>query len=91
MCEVALSVQVMILEVSWDSLWTLSFGLSRFHGHGSWLVCEVALSTPPAQIMSAQAALEAATVNLKHSRVKLYVPMYIRAHPLNNIWEDTIQ
>jgi hypothetical protein len=20
-----------------------SFGLSRFHGHGSWLVCEVAL------------------------------------------------
>ena len=25
-------------------LWTLSFGLSQFHGHGSWLVCEVALS-----------------------------------------------
>jgi hypothetical protein len=23
--------------------WTLSFGLSQFHGHGSWLVCEVAL------------------------------------------------
>ena len=22
----------------------LSFGLSQFHGHGSWLVCEVALS-----------------------------------------------
>ena len=34
----------MILEVSWDGLWTLSFGLSQFHGHGSWLVCEVALS-----------------------------------------------
>ena len=33
----------MILEVSWDSLWTLSFGLSQFHGHGTWLVCEVAL------------------------------------------------
>jgi hypothetical protein len=32
----------MILEVSWDNLWTLSFGLSQFHGHGSWLVCEVA-------------------------------------------------
>ena len=34
----------MILEVSWDSLYTLSFGLSHFHGHGFWLVCEVALS-----------------------------------------------
>ena len=22
--------------------WTLPFGLSQFHGHGSWLVCEVA-------------------------------------------------
>jgi hypothetical protein len=34
----------MILEVSWvDGLWTLSYGLSWFHGHGSWLVCEVAL------------------------------------------------
>ena len=37
----------MILEVCWDSLWTLSFGLSQFHGHGSWLVCEVALNQPP--------------------------------------------
>ena len=35
----------MILEVSWDGLWTLSFGLSQFHGHSSWLMCEVALST----------------------------------------------
>jgi hypothetical protein len=34
----------MILEVCWDGLWTLSFGLSQFHGHGSWLVCEVALT-----------------------------------------------
>jgi hypothetical protein len=24
----------MILEVCWDGLWTLSFGLSQFHGHG---------------------------------------------------------
>ena len=34
----------MILEVCWDGLWTLSFGLSQCHGHGSWLVCEVALN-----------------------------------------------
>ena len=34
----------MILEVSWDGLCTLSFGLSQFHGHGSWLVCEVVLN-----------------------------------------------
>ncbi len=33
----------MILEVSWDGLWTLSFGLSLFHRHDSWLVCEVTL------------------------------------------------
>ena len=33
----------------------LSFGLSQFHGHGSWLVCEVALRTrqdsSPHQVM----------------------------------------
>ena len=29
------------LEVCWDGLWTLSFGLSQFCGQGSWLVCEV--------------------------------------------------
>ena len=29
------------LEVSWDGLGTHSFGLSQFHGHGSWLVSEV--------------------------------------------------
>jgi hypothetical protein len=34
----------MILEVCWDGIWKLSFGLSQFHGHISWLVCEVALS-----------------------------------------------
>ena len=34
----------MILEVCWGGLWTLSFGHSQCHGHGSWLVCEVALS-----------------------------------------------
>ena len=34
----------MILEVCWDGLWTLSFVLSQGHGHGSWLMCEVALS-----------------------------------------------
>ena len=34
----------MILKVYWDGLWTLSFGLSQSRGHGSWLVCEVALS-----------------------------------------------
>jgi hypothetical protein len=34
----------MIWEVSQESLWTLSLRLSQFHGHGSWLVCEVALN-----------------------------------------------
>jgi hypothetical protein len=34
----------MILEVGWDGLCTNSFQLSQFHGHVSWLVCEVALS-----------------------------------------------
>jgi hypothetical protein len=33
----------MILEVCWDDLRTLSFGLSQLHGHGSWLVCDMAL------------------------------------------------
>ena len=32
----------MILEVCWDGLYTLSIGLSQFHGYGSWHVCEVA-------------------------------------------------
>ena len=34
----------MILEVLWDGLWTLSFGLPQFHGHSSWLMCEVIMS-----------------------------------------------
>jgi hypothetical protein len=34
----------MMLEVPWEGLWTLSFGFSQFHGHGFWLMCEVALS-----------------------------------------------
>ena len=34
----------MSLEVCWDGLWTLYVGLPQLHGHGSWLVCEVALS-----------------------------------------------
>jgi hypothetical protein len=34
----------MISKVSWDNLWTFFFGLSQFHGHYSWLVCEVVLS-----------------------------------------------
>jgi hypothetical protein len=33
----------MMLEVHWGNLWTLSFGLSQLHGHGSRLVREVAL------------------------------------------------
>ena len=42
----------MILEVSWDGLWIVCFGLSKFHGHGSWLVCEVALRyTKPYRIL----------------------------------------
>ena len=33
----------MVLEVSWDGIWTPSFELSQFHGHNSWIVWEVAL------------------------------------------------
>ena len=36
----------MILEECWDGLWTHFVGLSQFHGHGSYLMCEVALSIP---------------------------------------------
>jgi hypothetical protein len=32
------------LEVVLGRPWTLSFGMSQIHGHGSWLVCEVALT-----------------------------------------------
>ena len=31
-----------ILEVSLEGLWALSFGLSQLIGHSSWLMCEVA-------------------------------------------------
>ena len=37
----------MSLEACWDSLGTLSYGLPQCHGHGSWLVCEVALASTP--------------------------------------------
>ena len=33
----------MIREVCWDVLWTLSCGLSQFHGPGSWLVWEAVI------------------------------------------------
>ena len=33
-------------KVYWDGLWTLSFGLSQSHGHGSWVMCEVILNLP---------------------------------------------
>ena len=36
-------LRYVISKVSWDGLWTLTIGLSQFHAHGSWLVCEVAL------------------------------------------------
>ena len=34
----------MILEVSWDGLWILSFGFSQSHGHGFWLVCDMVIT-----------------------------------------------
>ena len=37
----------MSLEACWDGLGTLSYGLPQCHGHGSWLVCEVALASTP--------------------------------------------
>ena len=42
----SVTAHYMLLEVSLDGFWTQSFGLSQFHGHGSWLVCEVALIRP---------------------------------------------
>ena len=48
----------MILEVNWDNgLWTLSFGLSQFHGHGYWLMCEVALISRVTSRLSTQLEL----------------------------------
>ena len=45
----------MMLEVCWDGLCTLSFGLSQFHGHGSWLVSEVALIRHNSAVVAAAA------------------------------------
>ena len=43
----------MTLEVCWNGLWTRSFGLSQFHGHGSWLVCKMAfISYEPKMVCS---------------------------------------
>ena len=41
----------MILEICQDGLWTLCFGLSQLHGHGSCPVCEAALTShgPPCE------------------------------------------
>ena len=67
----------MILEVSWDILWTLSFGLSQFPGHGSWLVCDVALSlmlvakalaTPPPTSTNRWPQLAEQPCHLPHKR-----------------------
>ena len=44
----------MLLEVCWDNLRTLSFGLSQFHGHGTWLMCEVALSSTASGLVSSR-------------------------------------
>ena len=41
-------------RVCWDGLWTLSFGLTQFHGHGSWLVWKVALNVVEAKGQSEQ-------------------------------------
>ena len=37
----------MILEASWDKLYSLSFGLSQFLGHNSWLVYAMTLTKYP--------------------------------------------
>ena len=53
----------MILEMSCDSIWTLSFGLSQFHGHDSWLVCEAALRCAYVQVTSIDWPNEIHTLN----------------------------
>ena len=40
-CGFTLHLRVRDHTTCWDGLWALSFGLSQFHGHGSWLMCEV--------------------------------------------------
>ena len=43
----------MILEVSWDGLWTLLLGSHQFHGHGSWLMCKCRrVNQPPPLAMT---------------------------------------
>ena len=46
-CMVLNGSHYMSLEVCWDSLWIVSFGLLQFHGHGSWVMCEMALGATP--------------------------------------------
>ena len=53
----------MMLEVCWNGLWTLSFGLSQFHGHGSWLVCEVALIIRKEEKVQKEKEQESGTVD----------------------------
>ena len=57
----------MILEVSWDGLWTLSLGLSHFHAHSSWLVCEVALSTCNSNSGQKGVPSQTTSLNLSHT------------------------
>ena len=52
-----------------DGLWTLSFGLSEFHGHGPWLVCEVAVNT----VISVSSFLSSAHHNITPSTLQVVV------------------
>ena len=65
----------MILEVCWDGLRTLSFGLSQFCGHGSWLVCEVApkyfeVSVVHILYITLTQRTELGTISVWHAHVK---------------------
>ena len=61
----------MILEVCWDGLLTRSFGLSQFHGHGSWLVCEEALCQVDAHGHASYEFIAIDLVNERHLRLRL--------------------
>jgi hypothetical protein len=39
-----------LLEASWTAFGHFSFGIPQFHGHGPWLMCDVALSWGPGHI-----------------------------------------
>jgi hypothetical protein len=52
------------------AFWTLSFELPQFHGHGSWLVCEVALSGRKATHPITILALDNLTTSSNGIRVK---------------------